>query len=107
MKIYFSAKQLPGLNDMTVNERLKVIELASKKLTVPEKFLLNLVKLFVLVPAFVLIFRWAKDWSSIGYALVLFMVYPIILRPFQYGVCAQYIPAVLAKMKQQTVETDE
>ena len=91
MKIYLTAKSIPALHGRDMKERLQAIEAATAKMTVPEKMMLNIIKLLVLVPAFIFIFRLGKDWWSLAYAIGLFFIYPVILRPVQYTLCAKYI----------------
>ena len=76
------------------------MENAAKCLTTPEKTLLNLLKLLVIVPVFVLIIRTANDWHSLLWALVVFLLYPLIVKPIQYSLCAKYVPQVLSKERQ-------
>jgi hypothetical protein len=92
MKIYFSSKNIPGLANLPLTQRLAVIAQAQQKLTVPEKFYLNLIKLAILLPVFILIFRSSDSWFSLVWAALVALVYPLVLKPIQYGLCAKYIP---------------
>ena len=94
MKLYFSTRQIPQLQDMTLVERLEQINLAQKKLIGPEKLLLNILKLCILIPVFVFILQSAENWLSLVWALLVALFYPILLKPIQYGICAKYIPQV-------------
>ena len=55
MKFYFTTRQIPGLSQLPLNERLQLLDSAARKLTVPEKTILNVLKLLVIVPVFVLV----------------------------------------------------
>jgi hypothetical protein len=92
MKLYFSTRQIPQLQDMPLIERLEHINLAQKKLIGPEKLLLNVLKLCILIPIFVFILQSSDNWFALVWALLVALIYPIILKPISYGICAKYIP---------------
>ncbi|MFQ3199157.1 MAG: hypothetical protein ACI8R9_002418 [Paraglaciecola sp.] len=92
MKIYFSSRSIPGLSHFPLTERLAAISQAQQKLTVPEKFCLNLLKLAILLPVFILIFRVSDNWFSLLWAALVALIYPLVIKPIQYGLCAKYIP---------------
>jgi hypothetical protein len=94
MKLYFSTRQIPQLQDMSLVERLEQINLAQKKLIGPEKLLLNVLKLCILIPVFVFILQSSDSWFSLVWALLVALLYPILLKPIQYGICAKYIPQI-------------
>ncbi|GAC13301.1 hypothetical protein GLIP_0655 [Aliiglaciecola lipolytica E3] len=64
---------------------------AENKLTAPEKLLLNVIKLLIMVPVFVFILRTFQDWSALLWAGLIILAYPLILKPFQYSLCAKYL----------------
>lgn len=92
MAFYFSTKQIPQLTDLPLTERIRLLDKAAKKLTIPEKTILNILKLLVIVPAFALVLRTSDDWTSILWALAIFVCYPLIIKPIQYSLCAKYLP---------------
>ena len=61
MKLYFTTRSIPGLAGLPLAERMRRLERAAKKLTVPEKTVLNILKLLVIVPAFALLLRVAAS----------------------------------------------
>ena len=91
MKFYFSTHNIPALKGLPLKERIICLNNAAKRLTVPEKTLLNVLKLLVFVPVFVLIFQTATNWTSLLWAGLLFLVYPLLIKPMQYSLCAKYI----------------
>lgn len=91
MKFYFSTRQIPQLGDLTISQRMEKLRAAETKLTAPEKLLLNLCKLLVIVPVFVLILRAGENWFALLWAALFILAYPFILKPFQYSLCAKYI----------------
>lgn len=92
MKLYFSTKHIPQLQHLPLTQRLKAMQLAQKKLIVPEKLLLNILKMLVVIPAFVLIIQVATNWLAIVWALLVTLLYPAVVKPVHYGLCAKYIP---------------
>ena len=91
MKFYFTSQQIPGLRGKVFAERAAAIEKATNKFTVPEKMLLNLIKLMIFIPAFVLILRISDGWIFMLYAILVFLLYPFIIKPVQYTLCAKYM----------------
>ena len=100
MQVYFSTRNIPGLSGLPLAERMRLLERAAKKLTVPEKTVLNILKLLVIVPAFTLLLRVAADWTSLLWALLVFLLYPIIVKPVQYSLSAKYLESLSQKDKQ-------
>lgn len=91
MKLYFTARQIPELQGLSMPERMEKLRQAENRLTAPEKLLLNVCKLLVIVPVFVFILRAAQDWSSLLWAGLFILAYPFLLKPFQYSMSAKYL----------------
>lgn len=91
MKLYFFTKDIPGLEGRSIKERMTMLEAAGKRMSVPEKTLLNVLKLLVIVPVFILILRTATDWTSLVWAFLVFLLYPLVVKPLQYSLSAKYI----------------
>ena len=91
MKFYFSTRHIPALQGLPLTERVRRLEIAAKQLTVPEKTLLNLLKLLVFVPVFALILQTVSNWTSLVWAGVVFLLYPLVIKPIQYSICAKYL----------------
>lgn len=91
MNFYFSTKHIPQLTHLPLTERLAVIQLAQRKLTGPEKLLLNVLKLCVVIPIFVLIIQISTNWMAIVWALLVTLLYPLIIKPVHLGLCVKYI----------------
>jgi len=53
--------------------------------------LLNILKLLVIVPVFAFILQTATNWTSLLWAFVVFLLYPLVIKPIQYSLCAKYI----------------
>jgi hypothetical protein len=91
MKLYFSSKQIPQLQSLPLTERLTLLRDAQNKLTGPEKLLLNVLKLIILIPIFVLILQVSQNWWAIVWAVLLFLLFPLTVKPIQFGLCAKYL----------------
>ena len=94
MKLYFSTKQIPQLQAMQLTQRIKLLETATTQLTIPEKTLLNILKLCVIAPFFILLLRVVNDWTSLLWACLILLLYPLIVRPIQFSLSAKYLPGV-------------
>jgi hypothetical protein len=91
MTFYFSTRKIPALQGLPLAERARLLDQASKRLSVPEKTLLNVLKLLVIVPVFAFILQTATNWTSLLWAFVVFLLYPLVIKPIQYSLCAKYI----------------
>lgn len=92
MKLYFSTKQLPQLQHLPLTQRLAAMQIALGKLIGPEKLFLNMLKMLVVIPVFIFIIQIATNWMAIVWAFLATLLYPMLVKPVQYGLCAKYIP---------------
>lgn len=91
LKIYTSTKKIPGLEQLSVTERMAILEQASNRMTIPEKTLLNIIKLIVIVPVFALLLRVVDNWWALAWAALVLLLYPLFVKPLQYSLSAKYI----------------
>jgi hypothetical protein len=91
LKIYTSTKNIPQLKGLSVTERMAVLENAANKMTIPEKTLLNIIKLVIIVPIFALLLRAVESWWSLAWAGLILLLYPLFVKPLQYSLSAKYI----------------
>lgn len=91
MKLYFSSKQIPQLHGLSLTQRLDALQAAQKKLSGPEKLLLNVLKLVILTPVFVFILQVSQNWLALLWALLVCLLYPIIFKPIELGLCSKYL----------------
>ena len=82
--LYLNSQNIPELAGLNFAQRMEIIRKAADNLPVPTKITLNIIKLLVLVPLFMLIAR-ADGWAIAGYALLLVIVYPAITRPITFA----------------------
>jgi len=97
LKIYTSTKKIPGLEKLSLPERMAILEQAGRKMTVPEKTLLNVIKLLVIVPVFVLLLRSVENWWSIAWAGLILLLYPMFVKPLQYSISVKYLDPFLQR----------
>ncbi|WP_284217171.1 DUF6170 family protein [Agaribacter marinus] len=97
MKIYTSTRKIPGLETLSLTERMALLEMASKKMPIPQKTILNILKLLVIVPVFVLLLRIADNWWSLAWAALILLLYPLVVKPLQYSMSVQYLPKHIKK----------
>ena len=95
MKLYFSTKKIPQLQHLPLTQRLAALQLAQSKLIGPEKLFLNVLKILIVIPVFIFIIQMATNWMAIVWALLVTLLYPVIVKPAQYGLCAKYIPQAI------------
>ena len=93
--MYFSTRHIPALRSMPLAQRLQAMQAASRLLTVPEKTLLNGIKLVLLIPAFVLLIAVENNWQNLIWALLLFCCFSWVIKPIQYALSEKYLPQVI------------
>ncbi|GAA0856742.1 hypothetical protein GCM10009114_19820 [Aliiglaciecola litoralis] len=74
-----------------MGERMEKLRAAENKLTPPEKMILNIFKLLIMVPVFVFILRASQDWLALVWAGLFILAYPFFLKPLQYSLSAKYL----------------
>lgn len=97
MKLYFSTKQIPQLRDLSLQQRMVALEHAALKMTVPERSLLNVLKLLIIVPVFVFILQASENWYALVWAALVLLVYPLFIKPLQYSLSAKYLAEDIGK----------
>lgn len=97
MKIYTSTKKIPGLEKLSLPDRMAILEQAANRMSVPEKTMLNIIKLFVIIPVFMLLLRVVENWWSLAWAALILLLYPLFVKPLQYSISAKYLPKILPK----------
>jgi len=95
--MFWNSRSIPELAGLNFRERMQVLRRASDQLNTPNKLLLNIVKLLVLIPPFMLIARAGSALEFIGWALLLLLIYPLVTRPLTFAL----VRAQLAAARQQ------
>ncbi|MDN3651663.1 DUF6170 family protein [Thalassotalea ponticola] len=105
MKFYFSSNQFEQLKDFNFAEKQQIIELANHKMTAPTKLLLNILKLLILIPPFMLLAR-VDSWLFVLPLILLLVCYFVILRPLSLMFLSQHIDEAVAQFKRRRSTTD-
>lgn len=81
--MYIFSYQIPQLAHLNYKERQQVIHQLVAKLSKPHAFLLNLVKLLILIPPFLYAAQlgWVKGGLLVGLTII---IYPLIMNPITY-----------------------
>lgn len=88
--LYFNSKNIPELAGLNFSQRMDTVRRAADMLPVPTKVGLNIAKLLVLTPLFLLIAR-ANGLDILWYALALVVLYPLVTRPLTFALCRPYL----------------
>jgi len=96
MAIYFSSNKIPALHTFSLHQRQAILTMAQAKLSAPEKFILNIIKLSLLIPPFFFIANLQGLALAASIALVL-TAYFIILRPIMLFFSQKHLDKAIAQ----------
>lgn len=99
--LYFSSRAIPELAGLNLNQRMQVIRATADQLPAPTKIILNIIKLLILTPLFLLIAR-SSGWEIVAYVVLLLISYPVITRPITFALCRPKMPAMRQKLFETT-----
>ena len=91
MRLIFTTRQFQQLHHLDLAQRQQVIQRATMRLTPPERFALNILKLFVYVPAFALLVKLPEQPLNALWAGLILLCIPLIIRPMQWGMAEKYL----------------
>lgn len=94
--LYWNSRSVPELNGLNFRERMQVLRKAADQLPTPQKLLLNLLKLVVLIPLFLWIARAPDLLSAALYLVLLLVLYPLITRPVTFYLVQKSLTSVRA-----------
>lgn len=107
MKIYWSARKIPGLAPFRATERAVIIQMAARSMPVPRRFLTNMLKLGVLIVLFWQLVE-VESWGLRILALLLAgLLYPLLLHPLTLNLSRPYLAAATESYKAQQAEAQE
>jgi hypothetical protein len=101
MAFIFSTNKLSELESFTLQQRQQILALAANKLTAPEKFVLNILKLIMLVPPFLFM----AQLEGVLFVFSLFCVlgvYFILLRPISLLFTRKYLTHAITQFNNLT-----
>ena len=88
--MYFTSRNIPELAGLKYTQRAQVIRLALSYLSVPQKTILNIIKLVFLTPIFLILAR-IDSWEILIYLLIVGFCYPLITTPISLYFAKQHI----------------
>lgn len=91
MKFHLTMRSIPELEGKSLQDKMLAVQEASARLTVPEKLLLNILKLLVIVPAFALLLRVGEDWTVLIWSVLIILLYPAVIKPIQLNMVKKYL----------------
>ncbi|WP_371377787.1 DUF6170 family protein [Thalassotalea aquiviva] len=100
MKLYFSTNQIAELEPFSFAERQQIMAIASSKLTPLAKLILNLIKLAILIPPFMML-AYIDSWWFVLPLVGVLIGYMLILRPVSLLFLHKHIPSAIKVFKQQ------
>lgn len=99
MAIIFSSKNIALLNDYSLKERQQILALANQKLITPEKLVMNLIKLTILIPPFIMVAR-LDTWLLFLPLIFVLSGYFLIMRPISLFFSVKHLPKAIKEFKQ-------
>ncbi len=96
--MYFGSHSIPELAGLKFAERMQVIRTATEQVPTPQKLLLNLLKLAILIPLFLVIAQW-QSWQNTVTIIALLLAYPLFTRPLTFALCRPYLQQARTKLK--------
>lgn len=98
MVIYFSTNKITELSPFSLHQRQAILAIAQTKLSAPEKLILNIIKLCLLIPPFLFIANLKGVALITSLALVL-VAYFLILRPIMLFFTKKHLATAISQYK--------
>ena len=98
MAIYFSSNKIPALQAFSLHQRQAILTLAQAKLSAPEKFILNIIKLLLLIPPFLFVAN-LQGFALIAAIIIVLIAYFIILRPIMFFFAHKHLDQAIRQYK--------
>lgn len=100
LPLYFTLRQQPLLKPLASDQRQWVVRYALARLNGWRQLLLNLSKIVLLVPPFILLARYPGPFTLLVLAVGV-VLYPLLLRPIQLALTGPFLPSALTALNQQ------
>ena len=95
MTIYFSSNKIPALHEFSLHQRQAILSLAQ---AAPEKFILNIIKLSLLIPPFLFIAN-LQGFALAASVAVVLIAYFALLRPIMLYFAQKHLDKAIAQYK--------
>ncbi|MER2491440.1 DUF6170 family protein [Catenovulum sediminis] len=106
MAFYLKSSQIPELKTYSFTERAQIISIALSFMSVPDKFILNMSKLVVLAPIFIMVAKFEEWWMLIP-MIIVGICYPLITNPIQLNLARKHLPKALRSFQAERTQQDE
>ncbi|OUS23280.1 hypothetical protein A9Q98_15510 [Thalassotalea sp. 42_200_T64] len=101
MKFYFSSNQFAQLAAFDFHQRQEIIAIASSRLSPLSKFILNLLKLAVLIPPFFMLAN-IDSWLFVIPLAFVLLGYFIVLRPLSLLFISSHLDKSIEQFERET-----
>ena len=98
MAIYFSSNKIPALQPFSLHQRQAILALVQAKLSAPEKFILNMIKLLLLIPPFLFIAN-LQGLAIVSSIMIVLIAYFIVLRPILLFFTSKHLDKAIEQYK--------
>ncbi len=106
MNLYFRSNQIPALANYNFKQRAYIISIALSLLSPPQKFILNVIKLFMLSTLFIAIARF-EGWNMTLPLIGLVVFYPLITHPLSFHMANKNLDKAIKKYQVEQQEQEE
>ncbi len=100
MKLYFSSNQFSQLQQYSFADRQQIISLATAMLKPTSKIVLNIIKLLILIPPFMMLAN-IDSWMFVFPLVFVLVGYFLVLRPFSLFFIHQHLDNAVAEFEKQ------
>ena len=100
MSIILSSNNIPELSEYSLQERHIILSLASEKLITPQKLVINLIKLMVLIPPFIMLAR-LDSWALFIPLVFMLVGYFLIMRPINLIFIRAHLPKAIKQFERE------
>lgn len=94
MAILFSSNNISILSHYSLKERQQILSIANEKLITPQKLILNLIKLIILIPPFIMIAR-LDTWLLFVPLFFVLAGYFLLMRPISLYFLTKHLPKAI------------
>ncbi len=94
MAFIFSSNDISVLQSYSLKERQQILALANQKLITPQKLVLNLIKLAILIPPFIMVAR-LDNWLLFLPLIFVLAGYFLVMRPISLLFAIKHLPKAI------------
>ena len=94
----FSSNNIPELAEYSIKERQQILAIASGKLITPQKLILNIIKLCVLIPPFIMLAR-LDNWLLFLPLAFFLGGYFLIMKPISMFFIKKHITKAITQFE--------